>query len=275
MIEWVTPFFRAKVVKWPNLAKPGEIWYPELERVNPRPFPTHLAQESEWAKAKVVLSCGNSMFERNRFDSRTLVPQWKKLVAKFEPIDYVVVRGKKVMCDSTNINAVLECNENIVDAYQYMIKTKSLGNIKNWLAPLISDGTPMWLEEGPPIKKKDLNVAARWARVPRDEKKDVEVIPTTSTDIQRIDEEYLKDKAEKKKASQVDSPSVVDTNALPVEAPLPTLAPGTSGTYSAAHSVTPSTTTALVPPRSGIVVAADKTSTHPSCISKDGAASPF
>ncbi|KAG5605924.1 hypothetical protein H5410_027416 [Solanum commersonii] len=28
-----------------------------------------VAQESEWAKEKVVLNCGNSVFERNRVDS--------------------------------------------------------------------------------------------------------------------------------------------------------------------------------------------------------------
>ncbi|KAG5580416.1 hypothetical protein H5410_051043 [Solanum commersonii] len=40
-----------------------------LERVNPRPFPTHSARESKWAKAEVVLKSGNSVFKRNRVDS--------------------------------------------------------------------------------------------------------------------------------------------------------------------------------------------------------------
>uniref|UniRef100_M1DS38 Uncharacterized protein n=1 Tax=Solanum tuberosum TaxID=4113 RepID=M1DS38_SOLTU len=40
-----------------------------LETVNPRPYPTYSAQESEWAKAKVVLNYCNSVFERNRVDS--------------------------------------------------------------------------------------------------------------------------------------------------------------------------------------------------------------
>ncbi|KAG5585592.1 hypothetical protein H5410_046026, partial [Solanum commersonii] len=38
-------------------------------RVNPRPFLTHSARESEWPTVKVVLNCSNSVFQRNRVDS--------------------------------------------------------------------------------------------------------------------------------------------------------------------------------------------------------------
>ncbi|WMV54928.1 hypothetical protein MTR67_048313 [Solanum verrucosum] len=42
-----------------------ELSWVQLERVNPKPFSTHLARESEWTKAKVVLHCFLLVFERN------------------------------------------------------------------------------------------------------------------------------------------------------------------------------------------------------------------
>ncbi|KAG5599817.1 hypothetical protein H5410_031187, partial [Solanum commersonii] len=46
----------------------GSLWV-QLERVNPRPSPTHSARESDWAKVKAGSNCGLSVFERKRFDS--------------------------------------------------------------------------------------------------------------------------------------------------------------------------------------------------------------
>uniref|UniRef100_M1E0G4 Uncharacterized protein n=1 Tax=Solanum tuberosum TaxID=4113 RepID=M1E0G4_SOLTU len=51
----------------------GLSWV-QLERVNPKPSPTHSARESEWTKAKVVLHCCLLVFDRNRFDSRSVAP---------------------------------------------------------------------------------------------------------------------------------------------------------------------------------------------------------
>ncbi|KAG5590272.1 hypothetical protein H5410_040786 [Solanum commersonii] len=91
-----------------------------------------------------------------------LIPQRKNQATSFKPVDYVVVRGKRVQCYFSTINVVLECTTRLEDDCLHMIRTKTLDNMEKWLAPFISDGTPKWLEAGDPIEKKDLNVAARF-----------------------------------------------------------------------------------------------------------------
>uniref|UniRef100_M1DWI7 Uncharacterized protein n=1 Tax=Solanum tuberosum TaxID=4113 RepID=M1DWI7_SOLTU len=81
------------------------------------------------------------------------------------------------------------------------------------------------------------------SQVPQDVRKEVEVMPTTSTNTRRIEPVYLKDKAEKKKAASM---KIVNTKSSPTETRLSTPTIGPSGIFIATvtHVISPGSSVA-------------------------------
>uniref|UniRef100_M1DJX1 Polyprotein protein n=1 Tax=Solanum tuberosum TaxID=4113 RepID=M1DJX1_SOLTU len=102
----------------------------------------------------------------------------------------------------------------------------------------------------------------RHAQVPRDAKKDVEVMPTFSTVIRRIEDKYLKDQAETKEKDST------TTKSIPSEAFLPTPALGPSGISNSTPTIAenPGFSVAALLPRSTAIIASRAPITQASLI---------
>uniref|UniRef100_M1DK10 Putative plant transposon protein domain-containing protein n=1 Tax=Solanum tuberosum TaxID=4113 RepID=M1DK10_SOLTU len=190
----------------------------------------------------------------------------------FKLADEVMVRGRKVKCSSSDINAVLGCSQNFMHNYPDLVQKMTLEDLKGWLAALLSDTTPTWIEAGSPIEKKDLNIAATYwigfisSTILRSQNESILRHPksgedgckgdTSSIDIRHIEAEYMRDEADRKRGAPVDTSPEVDVDMLPTEIIMPLQASGPISTSGPSISETPSPTPA--PPPSSSVVAASR-----------------
>uniref|UniRef100_M1DXS0 Integrase core domain containing protein n=1 Tax=Solanum tuberosum TaxID=4113 RepID=M1DXS0_SOLTU len=90
------------------------------------------------------------------------------------------------------------------------------------------------LEDDQPLQSQRAKISAKeicqQAGVPHYEKTDIEVTPTSFTDIRRIEFEYTWGEEDRERAAPVDAFPEVDVESIPAKASLPTPASESSGT---------------------------------------------
>uniref|UniRef100_M1DRP2 Putative plant transposon protein domain-containing protein n=1 Tax=Solanum tuberosum TaxID=4113 RepID=M1DRP2_SOLTU len=91
-----------------------------------------------------------------------LVPKNKKKASEFRPVKSVMVRGKEVECHSEHVIVVLGRTLHSTLPYEGLPIVPSLDDLNGWLAPLIFNTTPRWIDVEAPIEKWDMDITSRF-----------------------------------------------------------------------------------------------------------------
>uniref|UniRef100_M1D878 Polyprotein protein n=1 Tax=Solanum tuberosum TaxID=4113 RepID=M1D878_SOLTU len=128
-----------------------------------------------------------------------------------------MVRDKEVECHSEHINDLLGQSLHSVLPYQGFPIFLSLDDLKGWLAPMIFDIN---------LRRKTsllfpalITKLCRLVGVPRDPASDIEVTPSSSTDIRCIEAKFTQEEVDRRRAAPTGTSPEVDVDSLSAEAP--------------------------------------------------------